>query len=385
MTASEQRIRALTTIGRKLTAASSVEEILAIATEAVQSVLASPGAAIYLADESGYARRMNFGWSESADKQHLGSEELALMFDGDSDPEKLAVPLMGDSKMHGVLVVERCTDPALGDSYRWLLTALADQLTKAFEFIHEQRLVHHLRSRLKKTEERATATAGAMTELSHDVRSPLNGIRMQVELLESGVLGDLNERQREALERIRGGIDDIAELATNMVESSKIMSGEIDMTLGEISLEEILDSSLQSLQALIDARGHRVSVTGAREARVVGDHDLVKRILVNLIDNAIKYTPAGGCVDIVCEQERQAPLVSITVSDTGTGVPPEATESIFAPFVRAATNSSGRAGTGLGLPIARKLAQSMGGNVVLQDPEGSPGARFSLLLPAGKG
>jgi len=230
-----------------------------------------------------------------------------------------------------------------------------------------------------------------VSTMTHEVQTPLNAIIGYLQLLEMDVSGALADTQRSYVMRAQDSARHLLRLVGDVLDFSKSETARLAVEHEEVSAPETARGALAlvrpqaagRLLALVD-ESHR-----APTLRYLGDEYRVRQILVNLLSNAIKFTPAGGRVTLEClldagDAGRGGPWVRFVVTDTGEGVKPEDAERIFEPFVQGAAGLTRRhGGTGLGLPISRRLARLMGGDVTLEPKDDGPGAVFTLRLPAG--
>jgi signal transduction histidine kinase len=229
-------------------------------------------------------------------------------------------------------------------------------------------------------ESASRAKSDFLAVMSHELRTPLNAIAGYTELLLLGLRGPLTEAQRRDLERIRANEQHLLGLIGAVLDLSRIESGRVAYELETV----VVDPFLRELDALVVPQAHAKSLaleyTGSRpDLRVVADREKLRQIMLNLISNAIRHTPAGGRVTLAAEANGDN-SVTLSVRDTGEGIPSEARERIFEPFVqldRSLTQS--REGVGLGLAISRDLARGMGGDLTVES-EPRMGSTFLLKL-----
>jgi len=151
-------------------------------------------------------------------------------------------------------------------------------------------------------------------------------------------------------------------------------------TAAPLDLDELVRRTVAEFVPLAEAAGIDLGIESAEAVRVAGDEDALRRLLGNLLDNAVRYTPAGGRVDVAVGREAGTPFRAlVTVTDTGPGIPPEERERVFARFHRIPGTAA--TGSGLGLALARSIAGRHGGEIVLQDGPGGRGLRALLRLP----
>lgn len=231
-----------------------------------------------------------------------------------------------------------------------------------------------------------------IAHVSHEVRTPINVVLGYAGLLDAGVHGPLNDQQQEHVRRILRGGRHLVALVNDVLDLAKVEAGEMTVLRRAVEIGTVCRNVVEMIEPLAAARGITVTVEGAGSGIAAwGDEDRIRQILLNLMNNACKFTPVQGRVILRCglSVEAPAPLgsggsgpwVRIDVDDTGIGVEPEMRERIFAPFVQGARDRQEAGGTGLGLAISRTLARAMDGDVVLTSPPGE-GSCFTLWLRA---
>ena len=225
--------------------------------------------------------------------------------------------------------------------------------------------------------------AELFARLSHEFRTPLHAVSGYLEILQQNIHGGLNEEQRNDVDRIHQAQDHLLALVNMILDFAKIEGGPVELSMAEIPIEETLRGAeaLVALQFTKKGVGY-VHHDGDPALSVFADREKVQRIVVNLLANAVKFTPAGGKVQLDWRVEDETLLVR--VRDTGSGIPPDKMEQIFEPFVQLRPPGSlPGGGTGLGLAISRDLARAMGGDVRATSALGV-GSVFTLTLPLRK-
>jgi signal transduction histidine kinase len=224
--------------------------------------------------------------------------------------------------------------------------------------------------------------------MSHELRTPLNAIAGHVQLIEMGVHGALSEAQREALARVQRSQRHLLALINDVLNLAQIEARRIEYDLEDVPLAPLLANIVSLVEPLLLARRltHSIApsvrdVAAAPTMRVRADPEKVQQILLNLLTNAIKFTPAGGHVAIEAAPCPESPaLVRVRVRDSGIGIPEEKLERIFDPFVQLGSHRlDAREGVGLGLAISRDLARGMGGDLTAASSAGE-GATLTLTL-----
>lgn len=224
------------------------------------------------------------------------------------------------------------------------------------------------------------AKSDFLAAMSHDLRTPLNAIGGYAQLIEMGVRGPVTEEQRMDLARIQRSKNHLDRLVSDVLNFAKLGAGRIDLRIGPIPVQPILSSVVDMIGPQLAEKELTLTPTNvASDVVVSGDIDKTRQILINLLSNALKFTPAHGRISIeVAPLER---AVAITVSDTGIGVPPDQLERIFEPFAQAKRALvEADSGVGLGLAISRQLARAMSGDLTVSSVVGQ-GSSFTLTLP----
>ena len=242
--------------------------------------------------------------------------------------------------------------------------------------------------------------AQALATAAHDLRTPLSIIQGYVELLLAGKLGPLVEKQRSVLEEMQASTDRLKNLISDFLTFSALQHGSLTLHLEEGDLNACLSEICGFWLSRFQAKG--VAFYFLQESKLERfrfDYDRIQRTVSNLLENALKFTPAGGTVWLHCElylwerrsahqpgrperrrRQMTAPnAVRVSVSDTGPGIGPEYHQEIFNEFFQLPDPGNNR-GVGLGLAIARRLVQAHGGKIWVESEAGS-GSKFSFLLP----
>lgn len=231
-----------------------------------------------------------------------------------------------------------------------------------------------------------------ISSVTHEVRTPINAIIGYANLLELEVAGPLTDKQHHYLNRIRASSAHLLKLIEDVLDLGKVEAGRMRVREGTANARAVLSAAVGLIEPQAGEAGVIVDYQEREDAYYRGDEDRVRQILVNLLANAVKFTPRGGRVTVTYgsgtarDDEAQlagdGPWMCIRITDTGIGIADEASAAVFQPFVQAdntITRSYG--GTGLGLSISRELARLMGGDLTLRSVLGE-GSTFALWLPA---
>jgi len=214
--------------------------------------------------------------------------------------------------------------------------------------------------------------------MSHELRTPINAVIGYSTLMLDNIYGPLNAKQKEGLQRTLKAARHLLELVNDVLDLSKIEAGKIELSLQPVMFPSLIEDLFVTVRPLADEYGSTLSLEMEGEAfNIVSDPRRVRQILLNLLSNAIKFGE-GKPIRVVCKQN-EAKGVEIDVVDEGVGIAKDDMTRIFEEFVQ--VSESKQPGTGLGLPISRRLAQLLDGSLSVHSDPGH-GSAFRLTLPA---
>ena len=221
-----------------------------------------------------------------------------------------------------------------------------------------------------------------LASMSHELRTPLTGILGMSEALNHLVYGPINEKQNTALQNIQDSGNHLLALINDILDLSKVEAGKMDLDLKPVSLETICLASLRLVKQNAHKKQLKVSTTfDSSLGLILADEKRIKQIVVNLLGNAVKFTPDGGSIGINVRGDRPSGLIFITVWDTGIGIKKEDLGRLFAPFVQLDSSLARQfSGTGLGLSLVLRLVELHGGSINVESQKDA-GSRFTVSLP----
>ena len=236
---------------------------------------------------------------------------------------------------------------------------------------------HEMRERLQELDRIKT---DFLSSISHELRTPLTSILGYLEVLSEGYGGELGTEQARVLGIVDRNAHRLLILIEELLIMSRVESGTFRLSLGPVSLADVLDGAYQAVQPDLRLRDLTVVVDVAADADVVeGDAGQLDRVMINLLTNAIKFTPDGGRVDV--SSRRSGDTVEIRVSDTGIGIPLDDQSRIFERFFRSSsTQHLAVPGTGLGLSITKAIIEEHGGRISVTSSPGK-GTEVTVALP----
>jgi signal transduction histidine kinase len=281
-----------------------------------------------------------------------------------------------------VIPTERYT--MVDDATRLRDIALLQQraLALANEVERSRELEQSLRAALARAEAASRAKTDFLGMMSHELRTPLNAIAGHVQLIELGVHGPINDQQRDALARVQRSQRRLLALINDVLNLTRTDAPQMEYESDAVPLEPLLDEVTELLAPLFAAASLVCEVSHAEALVARADREKVQQIVMNLLGNAIKFTPARGLVRVHAAVSASSPaMIDLHVSDSGVGIAPDKLERIFDPFVQLGSFADAqRDGIGLGLSISRRLAHGMGGELCATSNPGK-GSTFRLTLP----
>jgi len=371
----EERAGSLYEIARDLSGAVQVEQVVKISDESIQRTFRA-SAAVLLPDAGGRLIADSSLAIEIGTAQWEFDNAKQAGFGTDTLPgsEVLYIPLRAPHQARGVLAVKAHNRRLLRiPEQRQLLDTFAALIAIALERVHYVGVAQD--ALLKMESERLRNSL--LAALSHDLRTPLTVL---VGLADSLALTTpkLSAHQLETAAAIQDEARRMSTLVSNLLDMARIESGEVTLNLQWQPLEEVVGASLAALRGIL--QGHSVEVRVSPDLPLVRfDAVLIERVLVNLLENAAKYTPAGS--KIVLAADVTGDRLSVSVTDNGPGLPAGREEAVFQKFMRGERESA-TPGVGLGLAICRAIVEAHKGRIVAA-PRLGGGVSFTFTLPLG--
>jgi GAF domain-containing protein len=288
----------------------------------------------------------------------------------------LAVPLLSEDEVIGVLAVTRKTAGEFEPETVRLLTTFATQSALA---IQNARLFFEIEDKSRQLEVASQHKSEFLANMSHELRTPMNAILGFSEVLAEGMFGEINAKQAEYLRDILESGRHLLSLINDILDLSKIEAGRMELEPTDFDLPSAIDNAL----TLVRERAGRRGITLRRKiddgvGMIRADERKVKQIVLNLLSNAIKFTPEGGRIAVRAGVYEG--LVEVSVTDTGVGIAPEDQGTVFEEFRQVGTADKKVEGTGLGLALSRKFVELHGGRIWVKSQVGQ-GSTFTFTLP----
>jgi signal transduction histidine kinase len=296
----------------------------------------------------------------------------------------VAVPMLRDGTAIGTITLHTWATPRpFSDAQISLLQTFADQAVIAIEnvrlFKELQASNHEIADKSRQLEAASQHKSEFLANMSHELRTPLNAIIGFSEVLADGMFGEVNEKQTEYLRDILESGQHLLSLINDILDLSKVEAGRMELELTHFDLPQAISNALTLVRERAASRAIALhQAVDERLGQIRGDERKVKQVLLNLLSNALKFTPEGGRVEV--RGSIVDGMAEISVTDTGVGIAPEDQEAVFEEFRQVGTADKKVEGTGLGLTLSRKFIELHGGRIWLKSQVGV-GSTFTFTLP----
>ncbi|HMA62474.1 MAG TPA: ATP-binding protein [bacterium] len=233
-------------------------------------------------------------------------------------------------------------------------------------------------TKLKKVDEMKSEF---VSMVSHEFRTPLTSMSMGINMLLKEKAGSINDDQKELLEVAEEDCQHLSNLVDDLLDLSKMESGEIDLEFENVKVGKIFDASIKPFEQQADEKGIELARDEEIDLEVHADVNKITWVITNLIGNALRYTEEGDRIEL--HADKKGHKVHIAVSDNGAGIPKEYQHKIFEKFVRAGQDRDSSTGTGLGLAISKEIVEAHGGRIWVDSEEGK-GSTFTFTVKLAK-
>jgi signal transduction histidine kinase len=219
-----------------------------------------------------------------------------------------------------------------------------------------------------------------VSSVSHELRIPLTSIKGYASILMAGKLGEVSPAQKERLEKIDKHSNSLAHLVNNLLDIARIESGKVQMVIKEMAIKEVIDPVMDIIMPQAKEKNISIKINiKTKSDKIMADQSQLERVFLNLIGNAVKFTPEKGKITVSCQDIEDA--IEFNIEDTGIGIPLKDKEKVFEEFFRADNALDQKVkGTGLGLSLAKKIVEAHKGKIWVESELGK-GTKFSFTLP----
>ncbi|MBN1259806.1 MAG: GAF domain-containing sensor histidine kinase, partial [Anaerolineae bacterium] len=368
----EDRVRELTLLkdmARDLNASLEFNRVMEHAVAWAVAAVGANAGALGLVAEEGLRWVAQLGNVKPDDRrawQALGARHPDLA------PTRLIMPLLREDRPLGVFYLV-AGDQAFTEQHLEYATRIADNAAFAIE---NARLYEALRqANISKTE--------FVSLVSHELRTPMTSIRGYADMLAKGMVGELNSQQQTFVDAIHRNVERMRILVSDLLDISRIESGRLRIAPQAVPLAKTIETAMLTIQEPLEAK-HQFFINDVPESlpEIYVDPDRMAQILINLLGNAVKYTPERGTVGVHARVHSRDPhFIHCSVMDTGAGITPQDQRRLFTKFFRSDDPVvREQTGTGLGLAIARNLVEMHGGRIWVES-EKEKGSTFHFTLP----
>jgi two-component system, sensor histidine kinase and response regulator len=232
----------------------------------------------------------------------------------------------------------------------------------------------------KLKEEKEQMTKNFITFVSHEMRSPLVVIRQYIEALNEIAGKSFDKDVREIIERCRKRVQNLEEMVEHWLDISRIENGTLAQQKVSLNLDSIISRSVEEMAPLCRKKGISLETNISKKLpQITGDVESLVRVFTNIIGNATKYTPEGGKITVKTQNDEY--YITVSIADTGRGIPSDKLLLIFEPFFRCGGKNDKHGSSGLGLTFCKKIMESHNGDIAVSSKEGE-GSTFVLTFPA---
>ena len=300
----------------------------------------------------------------------------------------MVVPLKTKDRILGSMMVDRMQEHSLNQDDLELLITFAHQVAIALDNASAYQQIEELnvgleakvRERTAELEQADRLRSQFLSHVSHELKTPLTSIKGFLQNMLDGLAGVVTDKQQRYLARMLDNSDRLIRMIEDLLDRTRIQSGKLELAPAELDVGHCVTDVIEQLRPLAQAKRQQIEVAlPAAPLLVLADRDRLFQIVINLVQNAMKFTPEEGRITVAVAQEDHR-HAAIAVRDTGPGIPPECLDKIFDPFFRVKQARTAVKGLGLGLSIVRTLVELHGGAIrARNNPEG--GAELHCTIP----
>jgi signal transduction histidine kinase len=285
--------------------------------------------------------------------------------------------MLKEDRPIGVITMWRRDVHAFTERQIELLVTFAAQAVIAIENV---RLFRELEEKSAQLEVVSRHKSEFLANMSHELRTPLNAVIGFSAVLGERLFGELTQKQEEYVKDIQDSGRHLLSLINDILDLSKIEAGRMELELADFALRPAVENAITLLKERAHQHGIKLQLDiDPALSRVRADERKFKQIMLNLLSNAVKFTHEGGSISVCAKAN--GTMMELAVSDTGPGIAPEDQAAVFEEFKQVGPASAGKAeGTGLGLPLAKKIVELHGGEIRLESAPGR-GSTFTFTLP----
>ncbi len=293
----------------------------------------------------------------------------------ETDPAGLAIPMVLGNNLLGVFEVQARVGEDFSVEVQNVLTTLAEQTAIA---LRNAQLYADAEAARQEAVEASVVKSQFLANMSHELRTPLNAILNFAEFMADGDLGEVNDEQVDALNKVISSGEHLLSLINDVLDITKIEVGMLELFIEDVDLNAAIKSVVSTGKGLLrDRPVQLITEIEGDLPKIRGDRRRLQQVFLNLISNAVKFTPQG---EVTFRARREGEDILISVTDTGVGIAPHELDLVFESFRQAEHGKLASSGTGLGLPISKHFVEKHGGKLWVESQLGT-GSTFFVSLP----
>ncbi len=307
----------------------------------------------------------------------LGEKEIKMLADRAHLKSSIIYPLALGDRVLGMFIITMNREyETLPDYEKDIVGSIVNVVSLAFDKSLTYEALQEANEKLKSLDKLKTEF---LSLASHQLRSPLTAIKGYTSMLLEGSFGEVGEKQKEAIDRVFQSSNHLTKVVEDLLNVSKIEAGGMKYEMTPFDIEKAAKDLSTDLSITASKKGLTLNfVTDSKAPYTVnGDMEKIRQVILNVIDNAIKYTQKGG-ITVNLTKDTLKNLIRVAVTDTGMGISPEEKEKLFQKFSRGEGGKTNTGGSGLGLYLAKQIAEAHGGHISIDSPGVGLGSTFSI-------
>ena len=312
---------------------------------------------------------------------HLTENDIKMLGDRAHIKSSIVYPLALGDRVLGMLLISMNREyDSLPDYEKEIIASIVNVVSLALDKSLTYEALQVANEKLKSVDKLKTEF---LSLAAHQLRSPLTAIRGYTSMLLEGSFGNVDEKQKEAINRVFESASHLTKIVEDLLNVSKIEAGGMKYEMAPFDLEKPVHDLATDLSITAEKKGLKLNFATDNKSpyMVNGDMEKIRQVVLNIIDNAIKYTMQGS-VSVLLSKNETTKRCSVAVTDTGMGISAEEKEKLFQKFSRGAGGKTNTSGSGLGLYLAKQIAEAHGGEVVIDSPGEGKGSTFTIELKA---
>ena len=307
----------------------------------------------------------------------MSEKEIGMLSERAHLKSSIIYPLALGDRILGMFIITMNREyETLPDYEKDIIGSIVNVVSLAFDKSLTYEALQDANEKLKSLDKLKTEF---LSLASHQLRSPLTAIKGYTSMLLEGSFGEVGEKQKEAIDRVFQSSNHLTKVVEDLLNVSKIEAGGMQYMMAPFDLEKAAKDLSTDLSITAQKKGLTLNfVTDNKPPyNVNGDMEKIRQVILNVIDNAIKYTQKGG-ITVNLSKDMTTGMIRVAITDTGMGISPEEKEKLFQKFSRGEGGKTNTGGSGLGLYLAKQIAEAHGGHIQIDSPGVGLGSTFSI-------